>query len=69
MKIFLARLFNILTVITTSFVVISSYFFITSFRETDDPVRFFMNMGGFYLIIIGLNFLVVGKVTLWNSMK
>jgi hypothetical protein len=66
MKIIFSRLCNILTVITTGVVLISSYFFIFYPSGGDNPKRFIANVAFVYAVILGLNYLVLGRARLWN---
>ena len=65
MKFFLARLFNIFTVVATL-----SFFWgvieMSSNGHTVEP-SFLVFMASWFAVIAGLNYLVHGKPTLWND--
>ena len=67
MKVFFGRLFNIFTVIVTALTIGGGVSFIGSVGGS--PTTFFSFMAFFYAVILGLNYLVMGKATLWNSNK
>ena len=63
MKSFFARLFNLFTIIAS----ISFFVGIANIDKSDNQGLFLIFMAIWFGVIAGLNYLVLGKPTLWNG--
>jgi hypothetical protein len=63
MKSFFARLFNLFTIIAS----ISFFVGIANIDKSGDQGLFLIFMAIWFGVIAGLNYLVLGKPTLWNG--